>query len=108
MSRRDHAPSSDTPSNNAPFSEATVSAVVAHMNADHLEDSLLMVRTLGARPEAVAATVATVDPAGVHFAVNLPDGTTSVVVPWGAPVVDRAGIRHELVDMVERGRALLG
>uniref|UniRef100_UPI002594DDC9 DUF2470 domain-containing protein n=1 Tax=uncultured Gordonia sp. TaxID=198437 RepID=UPI002594DDC9 len=39
----------------AQFSPDVVAAVLAHMNDDHADDSLLICRALGGRPDAVAA-----------------------------------------------------
>jgi len=84
------------------FDAQVLEAIVEHMNADHLDDSLAIVRVLGGRPAAAAATLARLDPAGVVFDVQLADGVTdTVVVAWQNVPVERADVRHELVRMTE-------
>lgn len=80
-------------------------AIVAHMNDEHRDDSLTIVRALGERPSATAATLTRLDPTGVVFDVSLADGRTdSVVVAWQTVPIERADVRHELVRMTEASR----
>ncbi len=91
-----------------PFTPEVVAAVVAHMNADHPEDNVLIVRALGGRPDATAARLAAVDPVGAHFEVDTPTGPASATVAWAGPVTERPHIRHEVVRMYQEACAALG
>jgi putative heme iron utilization protein len=84
----------------SPFPPAVVDAVVAHMNADHLEDSLAIVRSLGGRPDATSARMVGLDGVAGHFRVEGPTGAAVVSVPWSRPISERAEIREELARMV--------
>ena len=44
-----------------PFPQEVVEAITRHMNADHAEDSLLIVRSLGDLPEATEARMTGLD-----------------------------------------------
>lgn len=85
--------------------EHVLDAIVAHMNDEHRDDSLTIVRALGGRPSATAASLARLDPTGVVFEVQLADGgVDTVVVPWQSVPIERADVRHELVRMTEESR----
>jgi Protein of unknown function (DUF2470) len=91
-----------------PFSAEVVQAVADHMNRDHRDDSLLIVRALGRRPQATAATVTDVDGAAITFDAEV-DGRHEVVrVPWSAPITERSRIRPEVVRMYNESCASLG
>lgn len=86
------------------FSDDVVRAVVAHMNDDHADDNLLIVRAFGA-PEAMTATMTGLDAeAGLWEADGAP-----VRVPWPAgPISGRAEIRREVVALYDQAAAALG
>jgi putative heme iron utilization protein len=87
------------------FDSRVLDAIVEHMNAEHRDDSLTIVRALGGRPSATAATLARLDPTGVVFDVQLADGATdTVVVAWQNVPAERADVRHELVRMTEESQ----
>lgn len=89
----------------APFTDEVIAAVKKHMNEDHAEHSLAIVRTLGRQPAAIGARVSDVDPAGAVFTADLPDGPLEVRVPWSRPITERRNFREEFVDMYERSLA---
>ncbi|MBX3286734.1 MAG: DUF2470 domain-containing protein [Actinobacteria bacterium] len=92
-----------------PFTPDVVAAVTAHMNADHPEDNLLIVRALGGCADAVSANLVGVDAEGAHFAAEQADGAVQeAVVAWSGPVTERAAIRHEVVRMYQEACAALG
>lgn len=84
-----------------------VDAVLAHMNDDHTDDALLIVRAFG-EPTAESATMTGLDgEAGVFSAVV--DGiATEVRVPWSEPITERPQIRREVVVLYDRACAALG
>ena len=89
----------DNVSDTAQFAPDVVAAVLAHMNDDHADDSLLICRVLGGRPDAVAATMTGFDHEAATFDVSVPDGTVGVRLPWDRPVRDRADVRAAVVAM---------
>lgn len=92
----------------SPLSPEVEAAVVAHMNGDHVEDNLLIVRALGGRHDATAALMTGYDEQGAHFDATVEEGTVDVVVPWEVPLIDRATIRVEVVRMYHEACAALG
>ncbi|GAB3832968.1 DUF2470 domain-containing protein [Kribbella italica] len=83
-----------------PFTPEIVSAVLRHMNEDHADDSLQIVRALGGHPDAVSVQLATIDPAGAVFAVTVETGgVVRVQLPWSEQIVERPQFRHEFARM---------
>lgn len=91
------------------FPAAVVDAVCAHMNDDHPEDCLVIVRGLGDLPDAVSARMVGLDAVAVRFDATLPDGDAAPVrVEFPAPVTERPQIRLGVVRMYEDACAALG
>jgi putative heme iron utilization protein len=91
-----------------PFSPEVVDAVRRHMDADHKDDSLLIVRSLGGIPDATTATMSGFDESGALFVAGTADGERTVRVPWSAPIEERAQIRAEVVRMYHEACEALG
>jgi len=95
------------------FAPTIVTAVLAHMNDDHANDSLLIVRAFAHR-DAVRARMVDVDGEAGHWVYALPadepDDTEkhTLRVPWTAPISERAEIRREIVVLYDRACAELG
>ncbi|WP_110207596.1 DUF2470 domain-containing protein [Nocardioides daejeonensis] len=90
------------------FPADVVQAVLAHMNDDHTDDNLLIVRAFGA-PEATAATMTGLDGEAGVFAVSEPSGVRELRVPWpGGRITERPEIRREVVVLYEQACAALG
>ncbi len=90
------------------FAADVVQAVLAHMNDDHTDDNLLIVRAFGA-PEATAATMTGLDGAAGVFSVTEPGGVRDLRVAWpGGPITERPEIRREVVVLYEQACAALG
>lgn len=91
------------------FDASVVHAVVAHMNGDHLDDNLLIVRAHGA-PEATAAAMKDVDGEAGTWEVMGPEGPLGELrVPWpGGRISERAEIRREVVALYDAACARLG
>lgn len=91
------------------FEPEVVDAVVAHMNGDHLEDNLLIVRAHGA-PEATAASMTDADGEAGTWTVIGPEGPLGERrIPWpGGPITERADIRREVVGLYDAACAELG
>ncbi|GAB3618558.1 hypothetical protein GCM10027416_31150 [Okibacterium endophyticum] len=89
------------------FSPDIVTAVLTHMNGDHPEDSLVIVRAF-ARPDAEAATMIGLDGDGGVWAATSTDGESEVRVQWSRPITERAEIRREVVVLYNRACDALG
>jgi putative heme iron utilization protein len=91
-----------------PFAPQIEAAVVAHMNGDHVEDNLLIVRSLGGLPDATEARMTGISPAGAAFEGVVAGTAQAVTVPWSSPIADRGAIRVEVVRMYHEACAALG
>lgn len=91
------------------FDEAVVAAILRHMNSDHTDDSLLIVRAFG-RPDALGATMTGLDGDGGDWDVTGADGdTTPLRVSWPAgSITERAEVRREVVALYDAACAVLG
>lgn len=91
------------------FEPAVVEAVLAHMNDDHLEDNLLIVRAHGA-PEATAASMVGLDSTAGVWEVIGPEGPIDQLrVPWPAgEISERSEIRREVVALYDAACSALG
>jgi hypothetical protein len=85
------------------FAPEIVDAVLAHMNLDHNDDNLLIVRAFG-NPDATRATMTTLDHRGGTWSHD--DGELSV--PWSTEIAERAEIRREIVALYDAACAKLG
>jgi hypothetical protein len=89
------------------FPPDVVAAILRHMNDDHVDDSLAIVRAF-VDPAATAATMTDVDASGGTWDVVVGDETREHLVPWLGPVVERADVRREVVHLHEAAVAKLG
>ena len=78
------------------FEASTVSAVLDHMNNDHPEDNLLIVRAFATK-DATAAVMTDLDHLGGTWTYEAGDATAELTVPWSNPITERAEIRREVV-----------
>lgn len=83
----------------AGFPPEVVAAVSRHMNDDHAEDSLLICRTLGGRPDATAARTTGLAADGIDFAATVGGIEVPVRIPFAQRLTERAQIRQEVVRM---------
>jgi hypothetical protein len=89
------------------FSDDVVRAVLAHMNDDHNDDSLLIARAFAA-PDATSATMTTLDHLGGTWVYTVHDEKREVTVPWSAEIAERPEIRREIVRLYEQACERLG
>ncbi|WP_229052799.1 DUF2470 domain-containing protein [Aeromicrobium sp. Leaf350] len=89
------------------FEPAVVDAVLAHMNDDHTDDSLLIVRAFGVT-DAESATMTGLDGEAGVFEAVVGGVATEVRVPWSEPITERAEIRREVVVLYDRACGALG
>ncbi|MDQ1711060.1 MAG: hypothetical protein QOE45_510 [Frankiaceae bacterium] len=90
-----------------PFDSAVVAAVTTHVNDDHADHCLDIVRGLGNLPRATEACLDDIDGAAATFAAVIDGTVVRVRVPWTRRIADRAEIRAEVVAMHERAAAAL-
>lgn len=94
---------------NNPFGEDVVASVAKHMNDDHSDDAVLIVRAFGGHPDATGATTTGLDGEAIEFRVSAPGSEpVTVRVPWSTPLTERAQIRAEVTRMYHEARAVLG
>jgi hypothetical protein len=89
------------------FSPEIVDAVLRHMNSDHRDDNLVIVRANGA-PDATDSTMTALDSAGGVWAVRRGDEDSDLRVAWPVPVAERADIRKAVVVLYRTACRQLG
>lgn len=82
-----------------PFTPDVVAAITRHMNEDHAEDTLLMVRVLGDQPSAESAAMTGVDADGADFVANVSGSEVPVRLAWGRRLTERKQVREEVVRL---------
>ncbi|MEV6844772.1 DUF2470 domain-containing protein [Actinoplanes sp. NPDC051411] len=91
-----------------PFPPEAVAEIAAHMNGDHAEDNLLIVRALGGIPQATAARMSSLDAEAMEFAAVVDGIEVPVRVPFSERLTERRQVRAETVRMHREARAALG
>jgi len=89
------------------FDAEVVAAVLHHMNDDHTDDSLVIVRGF-AEPQATAATMTGLDVEAGEWSADVDGRAVAVRIPWLGPVAERADIRREVVALYDAGLERLG
>ncbi|MET4782862.1 DUF2470 domain-containing protein [Glaciihabitans sp. UYNi722] len=89
------------------FPDDVVSAVLTHMNSDHRDDNLLIVRAF-ADASADAATMVSLDGAGGYWTYAAVGETRALTLPWSVAITERAEIRREIVVLYEAACERLG
>lgn len=90
------------------FDDAAIAGVLRHMNHDHVDDNLLIVRAFG-EPDATTATMTGFDGDGGHWEAVTPNGPRAVTVAWpGGPIEERPAVRREVVAVYDAACARLG
>jgi hypothetical protein len=92
------------------FDDAALTGVLRHMNGDHAEDNLLIVRAFSPESEIIAATMIGFDGDGGDWRAQPLTGDEFVVrVPWpGGPITERAEVRREIVALYDESCRRLG
>ena len=85
-----------------------VAQIARHMNEDHADDNVLIVRTLGGQPDATAARMSGLDAEAMEFEATVHDIAVPVRIPFSAPITDRHQVRSEAVRMCNEAREALG
>lgn len=89
------------------FSTDVVDAILHHMNDDHTDDGLAIVRAF-AEPAATAVTMTGFDSETTTWEVATGAGARSVSIAWLGPVVERADVRREIVSLYDQAVQKLG
>jgi heme oxygenase len=90
------------------FEATVIDAVTGHMNGDHPEDNLLIVRAFGA-PEATASTMVSLDAAGGLWRATDSNGDREVKIDWpDGPISERPQIRQAVVKLYQAACKQLG
>ncbi|GAB3997924.1 hypothetical protein GCM10029992_22280 [Glycomyces albus] len=90
-----------------PFGPETVAAICRHMNEDHPEDTLVICRGAGGRPEATAARMTGLDGDGGDYVVTARGRDEPVRIPWARRLSERAEVRPEVVRLFTESQKLL-
>lgn len=93
------------------FSPEIVAAVLHHMNDDHRDDSVLIVRAFG--PEGAAgiesATMVSLDERGGDWSFELDGAEATTRIEWPAGTIsERPEIRREIVALYDAACERLG
>lgn len=92
----------------AVFSPEVVAAVLHHMNDDHIEDNVLIVRAFADR-EVRDATMHDLDEHGGTWRYEFEGEQHELRIPWpGAPLTERAEIRRDVVALYDAACQKLG
>ncbi|WP_433300511.1 DUF2470 domain-containing protein [Actinoplanes sp. CA-030573] len=91
-----------------PFPPEVVAQVARHMNDDHADDNVLIVRGLGGIPSATAARMSGLDRDAMEFAAVVDGIEVPVRVPFSERLTDRGQVRSEAVRMYREACAALG
>lgn len=90
------------------FPQDVVDRVLAHMNGDHAEEALVIVRAHGAS-DASGAALAGFDSHNTVWQVMGPEGPVGQVhVPWPSGAVEESQIRGEIVSLYQASCTALG
>lgn len=89
------------------FAPDVVAAVLHHMNTDHAEDNLVIVRAFGQRAAESARMVGVDGEAGEWRAV-VEGREVPVRIAWAEPVTERPDIRRAVVELYDRACEQLG
>lgn len=90
------------------FDATVIAAVTGHMNGDHPEDNLLIVRAFG-YPEASRSKMVGLDSTAGLWQLEDASGEHEVRVEWpNGPITERAEIRREVVALYKNACEKLG
>ncbi|HEY0534583.1 MAG TPA: DUF2470 domain-containing protein [Actinoplanes sp.] len=91
-----------------PFPPEAAAQIAAHMNGDHADDNLLIVRALGGIPQATAARMSGLDADALEFAAVVDGIEVPVRVPFAQRLTERRQVRAEAVRMYREACTFLG
>lgn len=89
------------------LNEHTVDRILGHMNGEHAEDNLLIVRAFAAR-DAVGARMTGVSSSEGRWLAETPMEELAVSIPWSSPVRSSEDARREIIALQARALRELG
>jgi hypothetical protein len=90
------------------FEPDVVAAILGHMNGDHTDDNLLIVRAF-ADPSATSAVMTGFDGSVATWDATVEGVTREVRIAWPAgPITERAQVRREVVALYDAACVKLG
>ncbi|MEV4638399.1 DUF2470 domain-containing protein [Actinoplanes sp. NPDC049548] len=90
------------------FPPDVVEQIARHMNGDHAEDNVLIVRGLGGIAAASAARMSGMDADGMDFEATVNGIAVPVRIPFQQRLTERRQVRAEAVRMYREACAALG
>ncbi|GAA3350724.1 hypothetical protein GCM10020358_77710 [Amorphoplanes nipponensis] len=90
------------------FTPEVVAQIARHMNDDHAEDNVLIVRGLGGISTASAARMSGLDSDGMDFEATVNGIAVPVRIPFSERLTERRQVRGETVRMYQQACAALG
>jgi putative heme iron utilization protein len=90
------------------FTPEVVAQIARHMNDDHAEDNVLIVRGLGGIGTASAARMSSLDEDGMDFEATVDGIAVPVRIPFSERLTERRQVRGEAVRMYQEACAALG
>jgi putative heme iron utilization protein len=90
------------------FTPDVVAQIARHMNDDHAEDNVLIVRGLGGIGTASAARMSGLDSDGMDFEATVNGIAVPVRIPFSERLTERRQVRGEAVRMYQQACAALG
>ncbi|MBU2668571.1 DUF2470 domain-containing protein [Actinoplanes bogorensis] len=91
-----------------PFPPEVVDEIARHMNGDHTDNMVLIVRALGGMPTATAARMSGLDADAMEFKAVVNGIEVPVRVPFSERLTERRQVRAEAVRMYRDACAALG
>ena len=89
------------------FSPEVVAAVLHHMNDDHTDDNILIVRAFAGRdPE--SARMIDLDQRGGTWRYTIDGEDSELHLPWSRELTERPEIRREIVGLYDAACSKLG
>jgi len=90
------------------FEAEVVAQIARHMNDDHADDNVLIVRGLGGIHAATSARMSGMDADGMDFAAAVDGIEVPVRIPFSERLTERRQVRAEAVRMYRDACAALG
>jgi putative heme iron utilization protein len=91
-----------------PFPPEVVTQIAAHINGDHADDLVLIVRAFGGMPHATAARMSGLDADAMEFAAAVDGIEVPVRIPFSERLSEHGQVRVETVRMYREACATLG
>ncbi|MEV6634091.1 DUF2470 domain-containing protein [Actinoplanes sp. NPDC051470] len=91
-----------------PFPPEVVAQIAQHMNGDHADDNVLIVRGLGGAGDATAARMSGMDADGMDFTAAINGVEVPIRIPFSERLTERRQVRAEAVRMYHEACTALG